>query len=254
MVELQIVNGRKMAPVHRLRFRASGLAVWRPNRDGVAFPASAGPWEITMVMQDEELVHLREEIARANQSGPTGPDPHENWPRVGRLLTELLAAGVQVTLHGGPGGWEACADTASQGAVDPCKAPTLTEAVERLHALVMSRQRVARKQEVEEQAPRSLTPDEAFVLVYRYVQEHGKLDPPAPPGFRMGGIWHADIWRLGDLSAWLTDDGAAQMIQAPGLEVLKVLDRDLKFLRGTPEQLVALAQTLSQSAQGGSSN
>lgn len=145
----QVLDGAKAGPVHRLRFRASGLAVWRPNRDGVAFPASAGPWEITMVMQGEELAHLREQVGRVGLgSQPTelAEGQGEDWQKVGRLLAELLAAGAYGTLHGGREGWEACGDMAPNGTADRCRAPTLSEAVERLHALMMSRREAARGQ------------------------------------------------------------------------------------------------------------
>ncbi len=79
----------------------------------------------------------------------------------------------------------------------------------------------------------------AFRTLFDRVRAEGKL---VSGESKIGGMWHADIWRLQDVSAWLTDDGATRILKAPGLEVRECYDGTLVYDEGTAMALGALAE------------
>ena len=79
-------------------------------------------------------------------------------------------------------------------------------------------------------------------LIFQYVKKNAVIHKPAGG---MGGIWSADRYTLGDVTAMLADDGSTDMVSFQGLTAWSTYGRPVTYGLGADvEMLKAAARTL----------
>ena len=85
---------------------------------------------------------------------------------------------------------------------------------------------------------------QVFREVFNEIRKHGEFQKPNGP--RMGGIWSADTYILGDYTAMLADDGYSNILRVKDRLSANIThtyksDHTINFFEGDEETLRAVA-------------